>query len=144
MIRSACEAAGIPMVEAAHRWMAHHSALRAGDAIIVGASKLDYVDSNVKACFGEPLPQAVIDAYDQANELTKPTQVKSVVPAACRFNSSNRKLTFSSSCFGCALCTQCSLCSFDENIAKILQQFNNGKRLKFLCSVCCYLPFAFK
>ena len=74
LLKRACDDAGVPMVEAAHRWMAHHSKLGAGDAIIVGASKLDYVDVNVAACLADPLPQAVVDAFDQANELTQPTQ----------------------------------------------------------------------
>lgn len=67
LVRAACDAANVTMVDAAHRWLVHHSKLGAGDAIIVGASKLAHIESNTAACFGEPLPDTVVDAFEQAN-----------------------------------------------------------------------------
>jgi len=68
-VRKACEEAKILPVDAALRWMVHHSSLSGskGDAIIFGASKMSYFDSNLKALIeGAELPEAVLSAYDVA------------------------------------------------------------------------------
>jgi aflatoxin B1 aldehyde reductase len=39
---------GIPLSEAANRWLQHHSMLQPGDGIIVGASKVDQLERNLK------------------------------------------------------------------------------------------------
>lgn len=78
VVRAACDAAGIGMAAAAHRWLAHHSMLDAarGDAILVGASKQAHLVDNLAACQGEPLPKAVLEAIDAACEVARPQSVK--------------------------------------------------------------------
>ena len=76
LVRAACDAAGISMPAAALRWLVHHSLLSGGrnDGIIIGASSQAHLDSNVADCLPttEPLPAAVVDAFDQAWVLCKP------------------------------------------------------------------------
>jgi len=79
LLRKACEAANIAMPDAANRWLANHSALDAtlGDAVIVGASKTSHVRANTAACRTiEPLPQTVLDAFDNAWQVARPHCIK--------------------------------------------------------------------
>ncbi len=73
-IRKACETEGIPMVEAAYRWLAFHSCLDAakGDGILLGASRLEQMTQNMAAVEKGELPQAILDAMDAAWEIAKP------------------------------------------------------------------------
>lgn len=66
-IHEYADAAGITGHEVALRWVLHHSALRAdlGDAIIIGASSMSQLDSSLKMCEGEPLPQNIVDLIDE-------------------------------------------------------------------------------
>ena len=59
---------GIPLIEAVYRWMVHHSMLNGdrGDRIIVGASKLDHLKSNLSYFTKGPLPDEVVEAFDRA------------------------------------------------------------------------------
>ena len=63
----------ISMVEATYRWLAYHSMLDAdrGDAILVGASKLDHLIENIDTVKAGPLPEEVVTAFDQAWELSR-------------------------------------------------------------------------
>ena len=82
LILQACAASGdIPPAEAALRWMMYHSGLSGarGDAIIIGASKVEHFDANMSALAAGPLPQEVVDAYDKGWELCRP-----VAPAYSR------------------------------------------------------------
>ena len=72
-IRKACEAEGIPMVEAAYRWLSNHSCLDAskGDGILLGASKITQMEQNMEAAKKGELPQSILDAIDGAWEIAK-------------------------------------------------------------------------
>ena len=74
LLKAACEKEGITTVEAAYRWLAHHSMLRddRGDAIIIGASKLNHLLQNMETMKAGPLPEPVLAAFKQAWELTRP------------------------------------------------------------------------
>lgn len=72
-IRKECEKENIPMAEAAYRWLSFDSRLDPdyGDAIIIGASKLQQMEQNLKALDEGPLPQNIIHAMDHAWEIAK-------------------------------------------------------------------------
>lgn len=72
-LRTACEQAGIPMAQAALRWLAYHSQMNAacGDGIIIGASKPAQLAQNAQALGEGPLPSAVAAVYDAAWELCR-------------------------------------------------------------------------
>lgn len=73
LIRKSCEAEGIEMTGAALRWILHHSPLseESGDALIVGSSNINNLQKNLEYCQQGPLPNSVVLAIDQANELTR-------------------------------------------------------------------------
>lgn len=73
-IRKACESEGIPMVEAAYRWLCNHSCLDASerDGILLGASRLSQMEQNMAAAKKGELPQSILDAMDAAWEIAKP------------------------------------------------------------------------
>ena len=75
VLRAACEAAGIPMAEASIRWLLHHSVLsgKHHDGIIFGASTLDHAQANLIACANGPLPPSLVDAFDDAWRIVRPT-----------------------------------------------------------------------
>lgn len=64
---------GISMIEATYRWMAYHSMLDAerGDAILIGASKLNHLTGNMEAVKAGPLPEEVAAAFDKAWTIAK-------------------------------------------------------------------------
>ena len=68
VIREAIEPHGMSMIEATYRWMAYHSMLSndRGDAILIGASKLNHLVENLNTVKAGPLPEDVIKAFDQA------------------------------------------------------------------------------
>ena len=65
---------GVSMAAAALRWLRHHSMLdgQAGDAIIIGASSLDQLRSNLTALDAGPLPAELVRAFDEAWDLARP------------------------------------------------------------------------
>ena len=73
-IRKVCDMEGIPMVEAAYRWLCNHSCLDAtkGDGILLGASRLEQMTQNITAAQKGSLPQSILDAMDAAWEIAKP------------------------------------------------------------------------
>ena len=73
-IRKACEEEGVPMVEAAYRWLAYHSCLDSsmGDGILLGASRIEQMTQNMAALEKGKLPQSILDAMDAAWEIAKP------------------------------------------------------------------------
>lgn len=73
-MRKACEAENIPMVEAAYRWLNHHSMMNAtkGDGILLGASKITQMEQNMEAAKKGELPQSILAAMDGAWEVAKP------------------------------------------------------------------------
>lgn len=72
VVSDACSSAGIPVAEAALRWLAFHSALeeRRGDGIIVGASRLSQLEQNLASLERGPLGDELADAFDRAWALT--------------------------------------------------------------------------
>ncbi|KAI5478104.1 Aflatoxin B1 aldehyde reductase member 2 [Pseudohyphozyma bogoriensis] len=64
---------GIPPVELALRWLAHHSALKAelGDAIILGASSNKQLEETVASLRGGPLDDKLVDGFEQMWDVAK-------------------------------------------------------------------------
>ncbi|KAK0718655.1 NADP-dependent oxidoreductase domain-containing protein [Lasiosphaeria miniovina] len=59
----------ISKVEASLRWIYHHSALGAGDAVILGASKTSQLEQNLESVSKGPLPDFVVAAIDEMWEI---------------------------------------------------------------------------
>ena len=72
-ITAAATDAGLSTLEAAIRWTQHHSAVDAsfGDAVLIGVSRLEQLEPIMQASAGGPLPDAVVEAFDVANECVK-------------------------------------------------------------------------
>ncbi|KAF9172904.1 hypothetical protein BGX21_007978 [Mortierella sp. AD011] len=68
ILDKAAKANNLTLVEATLRWMKHHSGLEAKDGVIIGASSLVHLDENLKDLEKGPLPQEVLEAFDQAWE----------------------------------------------------------------------------
>ena len=68
IIREATEKCGMTMIEATYRWLAYHSMLNGdrGDAILIGASKLNHLIGNMETVKAGPLPEEVVDAFKRA------------------------------------------------------------------------------
>ena len=65
---------GLGMAETALRWMVHHSQLRirdGNDGIIIGASSLAQLESNLDSVEKGPLPADVVQALDEAWGVSK-------------------------------------------------------------------------
>jgi len=66
---------GMELIGATYQWLLRHSALSAHDGVLLGASSLPQLDSNLAACAAavesEDLPAATLAAFDQAWEITK-------------------------------------------------------------------------
>lgn len=73
VIRGAASLHGITTVEATYRWLAYHSMLNGdrGDAILVGASKLKHLISNMETIKAGPLPEDVVAAFEKAWEISR-------------------------------------------------------------------------
>ena len=73
LIKAAAEKEGITSIEATYRWLAYHSMLSGerGDAILIGASKLHHLQQNMATVQAGPLPEAVVQAFEKAWEITR-------------------------------------------------------------------------
>lgn len=73
-IKQACEVEGVPMVEAAYRWLVNHSCMKAefNDGILLGASKQEQLLQNLVAAKKGPLSENIVSAMDEAWEIAKP------------------------------------------------------------------------
>ena len=73
VIKAACEKQGITIIEATYRWLIYHSMLdaRRGDAVLIGASKLNHLLQNMEAVKAGPLPEDVVSAIETAWTITK-------------------------------------------------------------------------
>ena len=73
LIRKAGEKYGINTIEATYRWLAFHSMLDGsrGDAILIGASKLGHLQQNMDTLKAGPLPEEMVEAFEQAWAVTK-------------------------------------------------------------------------
>lgn len=94
VIRQACDRENISMVDATYRWLLRHSALSVSststdtsetgggvvDGLLLGASSLSQLDQNLAACAvaadaeAGVLPDAVVDAFDEAWGITRRQQ----------------------------------------------------------------------
>ena len=73
-IKQACEAEGVPMVEAAYRWLVNHSHMVSdkNDGILLGASKQEQLLQNLEAAKKGSLSDGIVSAMDEAWEMAKP------------------------------------------------------------------------
>lgn len=73
IIRKACEKHGMSTVEATYRWLAYHSMLSGerGDAILIGASKLNHLKQNMDSIKAGPLPDEIVQAFETAWTVAK-------------------------------------------------------------------------
>jgi len=73
VIKAAAEKGGITSIEATYRWMAYHSMLNGdrGDAILIGASRLNHLLQNMAAVEAGPLPEDMAAAFETAWMITK-------------------------------------------------------------------------
>lgn len=64
---------GITCIEATYRWLVHHSMLNGnrGDAILIGASKIEHLKQNMATVKEGPLPEDVVKAFEDAWQITK-------------------------------------------------------------------------
>ena len=73
LVKEACEKHNMSAIEAAIRWMVHHSKLTSSDTLIVGASKIAHLQSNVQAAReGGALPDALVAVLDEAAQVARP------------------------------------------------------------------------
>ena len=65
-VREAAKKHGIEGHAAALRWALHHSYLSQehGDAVIIGASKLEQLEQNLKVCDAGPLPGDLVETIE--------------------------------------------------------------------------------
>ncbi|KAF9581612.1 hypothetical protein BGW38_001311 [Lunasporangiospora selenospora] len=70
-LNDVANANGLTLLESALRWMRHHAGLGPNDGIIIGASSLAQLEDNLKVLEGGPLPQAMLEAFDDAWESVK-------------------------------------------------------------------------
>ena len=73
VIKTAAEKHGICSIEATYRWLAYHSMLSCerGDAVLIGASRLNHLQQNMESVKAGPLPEDVVAAFETAWTLTK-------------------------------------------------------------------------
>lgn len=73
-----CTAENIAPAAAALRWLSHHSRLdkNKGDGVIIGASSIANFKHNLSALTEGPLPATVVEALDEAWEISRPECVK--------------------------------------------------------------------
>lgn len=73
VIRKAAVTHSMTMIEATYRWLAFHSMLNGdrGDAILIGASKLNHLIENLNTVKAGPLPEDVVDDFEKAWEVCR-------------------------------------------------------------------------
>lgn len=73
VLQSICSKENITITEATYRWLAYHSMLtpERGDAILIGASKLNHLISNMEAVKEGPLSDDIVTAFETAWKITK-------------------------------------------------------------------------
>lgn len=76
VIEPVAEKHGLTLLEIAYRWLVHHSALNikdGNDGIIMGVSRIEQMEGNLKEVQKGPLPDEVLQALDNAWLIAKPT-----------------------------------------------------------------------
>ena len=73
VIQSACKEYGITTIEATYRWLTYHSMLNGdrGDAILIGASKLNHLVQNMETIKAGPLPEDIVEVFEQVWNIAK-------------------------------------------------------------------------
>ncbi|KAF9359148.1 hypothetical protein BGX26_013001 [Mortierella sp. AD094] len=71
ILENAAKANNLTLLEATLRWMRHHSGMEAKDGIIIGASSLHHLEENLVDLAKGPLPQSMVEAFDEAWEHVK-------------------------------------------------------------------------
>ncbi|KND86343.1 Aflatoxin B1 aldehyde reductase member 2 [Tolypocladium ophioglossoides CBS 100239] len=74
VIEAAVAKHDLTMIETALRWMVHHSQLRVkggNDGILIGVSGVEQLENNLDNLEKGPLPEDVVQALDQAWEISK-------------------------------------------------------------------------
>lgn len=74
VIKTATEKHGISIIEATYRWLACHSMLNEnrGDAILIGASKMNHLVQNMESAKAGALPEDVVEAFEKAWVISRP------------------------------------------------------------------------
>lgn len=70
-LNEACKRADVPLPEASIRWIAHHSALREEDAVILGASSNEQLEQSLLAIEKGKLDEVLQGAFEQLWEEVK-------------------------------------------------------------------------
>jgi len=72
-VREKCQEAGLSPIDAALRWLVHHSALDGSynDGVILGASSVRHLQANLESVSAGPLPEAIVSAMEEAGEATR-------------------------------------------------------------------------
>ncbi|GMH89314.1 hypothetical protein TrVE_jg12204 [Triparma verrucosa] len=66
LIKTACKNSSISLIEATYSWLLFHSSLTSSDGLLIGASNLNQLKQNLKACTDpKPLSQEVINSFDE-------------------------------------------------------------------------------
>ncbi|GAA5850051.1 hypothetical protein JCM8547_000995 [Rhodosporidiobolus lusitaniae] len=73
LIQPVADKHGLTLAEVALRWVSHHSQLsrEKGDNILIGASSVGHLESNLKDLEKRPLPEEVVKVLDEAWQITK-------------------------------------------------------------------------
>ncbi|KAG0022180.1 hypothetical protein BGZ81_008641 [Podila clonocystis] len=72
-LKMTAESLGFSLVDATFRWMVHHSGLGPNDGIVMGASSVSLLKSNLESlAHGQPLPEEMVMAFDSAWEQVQP------------------------------------------------------------------------
>ena len=73
VIRPVAQKLGMSVAEATLRWATHHSLLDGalGDGVIIGASSPTQLEENVANLQKDPLPEKMVEAFDEAWRLVK-------------------------------------------------------------------------
>ncbi|KAG0342744.1 hypothetical protein BG000_001604 [Podila horticola] len=72
-LKTTAESLGFSLVDAALRWMVHHSGLGPNDGIVLGASSVSHLKYNLDIlAHGQPLPEEMVKAFDAAWEQVQP------------------------------------------------------------------------
>lgn len=74
VIEPVVEKHGLTLIETSLRWLAHHSKLRfqdGNDGVIVGVTKIEQLEGNLRDLQKGPLPEDVLAALDEAWMLCK-------------------------------------------------------------------------
>ena len=63
-LNSVCQSNNVTLAEVSLRWLAYHSELGPGDAIILGATKTSQIESNVKDINQGPLSEELLQSVE--------------------------------------------------------------------------------